>query len=279
MATGHRLRSPIIAIVLLSCALTRTACGEAEAQAAFSHASLDSILHAHVDSAGLVDYARLNATSRTNLERYIDLLARTSPVNCPGAFPTDDDKLAYWINAYNAFVLSAVASAYPVESVEDIGSLQHFFRQRQFVAGGIPYTLDQIESSIIREQFHDPRIHFVVNCAARSCPALENRAFSALDLQQRLEEAARRFAANQVHLRLDEKAGRLHLSQLLNWYGEDFTKWFPKPRPKHHPQHEAPSIIDYLARYAPQREARFLLQHRDVDIVFIDYDWTINARK
>ena len=133
-------------------------------------------------------------------------------------------------------------------------------------------TLDHVENKIIRPTYQEPRIHFAVNCAALSCPQLDNRAFPAPDLDARLERALTRFAQDPNHVRLQGK--RLHLSKILDWYGEDFTAWFPPDRPN--PEH-MPTIVNYLRPYLPPDLAAELTE--DIAIEYNDYDWTLNEDK
>jgi hypothetical protein len=178
----HGRFSQILVAVALSGAQV-----DAQVEAAFRHDLLDSVLTRRVDEAGGVDYAGL-ALQRDGLDRYVTALASCSPRSCPDRFPTRGDRLAYWINAYNAFVLRGVLDALPIVSVADVeGSLDGFFRQQRFVAGGDSLSLDDIENRIIRPTFRDPRIHFAVNCGAASCPALDRRAYRAADLEAHLE--------------------------------------------------------------------------------------------
>lgn len=241
----------------------------------FSHALLDQILQTHVDAQGRVDYASLKK-SRTEFDSYIDSLAAFSPSSHPDRFPDRQHELAYWINAYNAFVLRGVIDAYPVASVKDIKLLNGFFRRLQFTTGGQKLTLDEIENTIIRPVYQDPRIHFVVNCGAASCPELENRAFSGEDLDVRLEKALRRFAANPRHVRLNAAANKLHLSKILDWFGQDFVNWFPQNRDSV-PAH--PTLVDYLLPYLPEETAAYLRRHADVEISYGDYDWALNEQQ
>jgi hypothetical protein len=151
----------------------------------FSHELLDQVLVQYVDTQGLVEYAALKKDRRL-LDAYIDSLRQTSPASHPQRFASSQHELAYWINAYNASVLRGVIDAYPVASVMDIKLFDGFFNRQELVIGGQTLTLNDLENTIIRPQYQDPRIHFVVNCGALSCPELENRAFKADDLEQRL---------------------------------------------------------------------------------------------
>ena len=268
------MRHSRLSKILLAVALTLSGAQlDAQQKAAFRHDLLDSVLTQRVDAVGGVDYAGL-ALRRDGLDRYVTALASCSPRNCPDRFPTDGDRLAYWINAYNAFVLLGVLDALPIASVADVeGGLDGFFRQRRFIAGGDSLSLDDIENRIIRPEFRDPRIHFAVNCGAASCPALDRRAYRAADLDAHLERQARRFAADPVHVNWEE--GHLRLSRIMDWYGEDFVKWFPsdsRPTPD-----RAPTLADYVRLYAPAALALRLSAGADVSILFNEYDWALNA--
>lgn len=250
--------------------------------APFSHDLFDAVLQTHVDSLGLVDYPAIQA-DRVALDAYIDSLGQYSPSSHPERFPTPQDQLAYWINAYNAFVLVGVVDAYPVKSVKDISVLNGFFRFTKFVAGGEELTLNKIENEIIRPQFKDPRIHFVVNCAALSCPSLQNRAFVSEELEIRLEDAALRGINNPAHVRLDQANQVLHLTKLLEWYGQDFIDWFPRDKALLAYGDEAsvptePTLIDYLLLYLNPAAAAYLRQQPQVQIRFNHYDWNLNLQ-
>ncbi|MFH1569146.1 MAG: DUF547 domain-containing protein [Gemmatimonadota bacterium] len=259
-------------LLLLSAFL---AAAGAPAQAApFSHDLLDEVLRAYVDSAGLVDYGGLKA-ARTPLDAYVDSLGHTSPGNVPERFPTRGHELAYWINAYNAFVLRGVIDAYPVASVKEIGVLNGFFSRKSFTAGGQDLTLNDIENKIVRPIYREPRVHFALNCGAVSCPPLAPRAFEGEDLDRQLEEALQGFARNPKYVRLAAD-GRLHLSKILEWYGQDFLEWFPQGRA---PRPSRPTIVDYLVPYLPEETTEHLRQHPDIPTVYDEYDWDLNARR
>ncbi len=243
--------------ILVAVALSGTQV-DAQVEAAFRHDLLDNVLTRRVDEAGGVNYAG-PALQRDRLDRYVTALASCRPLNCPDRFPTRGDRLAYWINAHNAFVLRGV--------------LDGFFRLQRFVAGDDSLSLDDIENQIIRPTFRDPRIHFAVNCGAASCPALDRRAYRATDLDAHLERQTHRFAADPVHVGWEE--GHLRLSRIMDWYGLDFVKWFPpdaRPTPD-----RAPTLIDYVRLYAPAALMQRLSTGAEVAIVFEEYDWALNA--
>ncbi len=227
------------------------------------HDLLDRVLTDHVNADGLVDYRRLKEHADP-LKTYVDSLRIVSPVSAPERYGQRADALAYWINAYNALVLHSIVEAYPVSSVESLGGLDTFFRKRQHVVGGESLTLDAIENQIIRPQYSDARIHFAVNCGARSCPALDSRAYRGSDLSAHLDRQARRFAADPQHLTWHE--GGLMVSKLLAWYREDFTGVAG----------DDTELIAFLKQYAPAD-----LSHQfkpGVPIRYFDYDWGLNEQ-
>ena len=237
----------------------------------FDHGPFDQVLQEYVDDQGLVRYAAL-AKDRAQLDAYVDSLGLYSPESHPDRFPSREHKLAYWINAYNAFTLRGVIDVYPIASVMDAFAASGFFNRQTFVAGGREMTLDHIENQIIRPIYQEPRIHFAVNCAALSCPQLDNRAFTAPDLDARLERGLTRFAQDPNHVRLQEN--RLYLSKVLDWYGEDFTAWFPSDRPN---PENMPTIVNYLHPYLPPDLAAELTAN--IAIEYSEYDWTLNEVK
>ena len=259
--------------ILLFSALLILSAAAARAAPPFSHQLLDEVLRTHVDSTGMVDYAGLKA-ARTSLDAYIDSLAWISPRVAPERFASRSHELAYWINAYNAFVVRGVIDAYPVASVKDIGRRNGFFRRTEFTAGGQNLTLNDIENRIIRPVYEEPRIHFALNCGAVSCPPLAPWAYDGDRLDRQLEGALVRFALSPRYVRLSAD-GRLQVSKVLDWYGQDFVDWFPQDRD---PAPANPTIADYLLPYLPEKAAAYVRQHPDVSVAYDEYDWQLNGQ-
>ena len=136
---------------------------------------------------------------------------------------TSNEKLAFWINAYNAYTLKLIISHYPVKSVKDIGS---FFSgpwsKKIAKLFGKKMSLDDIEHDTIRKRFKEPRIHFAVNCASIGCPSLLREAFTGQKLESQLDKAANNFLNNKNKNSHDN--GILYLSKIFDWYGDDFKE-------------------------------------------------------
>jgi hypothetical protein len=261
-----RARIPLLiaALITLPCA--------ARAQA-FDYSAWDRTLATHVTGAGLVDYAVLRANPE-ELKRFISEVAARSPVSDPKDFSTRADQMAYWINAYNALVISGVLESWPVRSVLDIGVLPHsFFWKRRFTVGGREMTLDDIEKDMLRKQFGDPRIHFALVCASKSCPRLGRQAYRPETLDQQLDAAARSFINDPRGMKIDAAQNRVSLSHIFKWYGEDFEAYV---RSKNL-QGSGPPVLTFVRQYLDDAKRRDLDALHSPSIQYMDYDWGINA--
>lgn len=240
----------------------------------FDHGRLDRLLQQHVvmqgqGEASAVDYAAL-AAERGELNRYLNTLSAVEKARFEQWQKAD--QLAFLINAYNAFTLQLVLSAYPdLESIKDLGSLFRSPWKKAFVPLlGEQRSLDDIEHGLIRGsgRFAEPRIHFAVNCASIGCPALLNQAYSADQLEQQLEQQTRAFLRDRSRNRIED--GELQLSPIFNWYREDFEQGW---RGSHNLSQFLLQYADPLGLNATQRQQ---LQQQDLEIDFTDYNWRLN---
>ncbi len=227
--------------------------------AAFDHVAWDRVLKAHVSEIGEVDYAAIQAGSK-DLDIYLRQLAEASPRNRPEMFPSRAHELAYWINAYNAFVTRGVVDHWPTRSVLDLAPLKRFFWREDYTAGGVKMSLYALENDIIRGKYHEPRIHFAIVCASLSCPMLAREAFTGENLEVLLDRQARRFVQQRRSVTIDAAAGEVTLSEIFKWYKDDFGS----------------SILDYIRRYASEEQRRAIDALKQPKIKYYDYDWSIN---
>lgn len=229
------------------------------AQSGVSHDTYDQLLQKYVDEQGMVNYKGLSS-ERSRLRSYLTMLES----NPPQKTWTRDQRLAYWINAYNAFTLELILEHYPIESIRELGStikipfVSTAWDIKFINIGEKEYDLNNLEHGIIRKEFDEPRIHFALVCAAVSCPKLQNRAYVPEKLDAQLTSAAKQFLSNPSK-NLFENKKRARLSKIFSWYGGDFKK--------------KESLIDYLNRYAP------IQLDGDAKIDFQDYDWGLNEQQ
>ena len=216
-------------------------------QTAPSHQIWDDLLSRYVSSSGQVDYPALKA-NKAELQSYLDILADNPPRNDWSR----NERMAYWINAYNAFTVKMIVDNYPVNSIKDIYG-GNPWDVKWIELGNQTYSLNQIENEILRPIFQDARIHFAVNCAATSCPPLYNRAFTAAQLNSQLEQQTNKFINNPTYNML--KADRVEVSKIFDWYSSDFG-----------------NLISYLNDYSRTEI------ETNADISFMNYDWRLNGK-
>ena len=222
----------------------------------FSHDLFDQVLREHVDEKGRVNYRKLKANPE-KFEAYLDLLAVANPEAL-----SYNAQLVFWVNAYNALVIKGVVDHYPITSVRKVKLFNGFFSRLKFHVAGKIYSPDQIEHDIVRTEFVDPRVHFVLVCASRSCPPLRNRAYSAETIEEHLETATFNFIRNPEQVRIDRTKRRVYVSKIFKWYEDDFEVGYD-------------DVADFLADYLPPEDAEYL-ESTDVKLRYLDYDWTLN---
>jgi len=231
---------------------------------AFTYEDWSALLSDIVTPEGKVDYSRLEER-RSQLERFVAQLGAVSPHSAPDQFPSDEDRLAYWINAYNAFTLDAIMHEYPITSVWKTREGQ-FFQRRRHIAGGRAVSLDDIEHVILRGTFAEPRIHFAINCGSNGCPPMRPAAYEAAGLRDTLRAATETFLGSEWNCRIDDDTRRVYISRIFKMYAEDFAG-------------RGGSTQDYR-----QGVLRFVAQHTgvqietiaDYDVVYNIYDWGLN---
>jgi len=219
-----------------------------------------TVLNRFVDEQGEVDFAAL-ARDRSDLDRYVRYIAET-PLESVQDGPS---RLAHMINAYNALsMFNVVASGIPQSHAgfNKVG----FFVLRRLTIGGRSLSLRSFENDVIRPYAiarGDPRIRFALNCSARACPVLPRTPFSSAALDAELEREKHAFFGGPINFRVDTAARTVWLSELLDFYPEDFVP-VPVPVPV-----LAPSLLAFANRYAPPAAPP------DYKVFFTSFDWTV----
>ena len=220
-----------------------------------SHEIFNKLLQQHVSADGKVNYKGFIQDS-VEFNKYLDLLSNNFPDQETWS---EQEQIAYWINAYNAFTIKLIIKHYPVKSIKDIKRgivfVNTVWDMKFFKLGGQEFDLNKIEHGILRKDFEEPRIHFAVNCASESCPNLRNEAFMADKLEQQLEEQANDFI-NKSGKNIIQDAYTAHLSKIFSWFTGDFTK--------------NGSLIDFINKYATTK------LNADAAIDYLDYSWKLN---
>ncbi len=233
----------------------------------FDHSDFNSLLGKHVDADGGVDYAGF-AADRAILDRYLKTIAKASLADL-----NRDEKLAFFINAYNAYTLTLILNhdtSGKLASIMDIPKSKRWDAVRWNVAGEV-LSLNQVEHQKIRPNFREPRIHFALVCAAVGCPPLRNEAYIGATLEAQLESQATYVHEHARWFGFDDVVGggTVHLTKLYQWYGGDFEQ-------------VAGSVLAYAGRYSAALHKALGPPNGTSPkpkIQWLDYDWSLNRQK
>jgi hypothetical protein len=203
---------------------------------------------------GVVDYKGFKSEEQ-KLDQYLDILDNTNPDEL-----SRNEQYSLYINAYNAYTIKLILENYPVKSIKDIGSLLKSPWKIKFAkVGGNVYTLDEIEHNILRPQFKDPRVHFAINCAAKSCPPLIPVPYRGEILDQQLDENTISFLNDPESNYLEDD--KLYVTRIFKWFGGDFNK----------------DPLSFVLKYAQgDLKERLLAQRDQIKVKYLDYDWSLN---
>jgi hypothetical protein len=238
------------------------------------HGIWDIILKKHVimkedGKVSRVDYQGI----KNDTGLFVTYLASLSSVK-PEEYDTwtRDQKLAFLINAYNAFTIKLILDHYPVKSIRDIGSLFTKPWSIPFVdLLGQKRTLDDIEHGLIRAKgvFDEPRIHVALVCAAIGCPALRNEAYTAERLNAQLEDALHKFLSDRNRNRFNAEKNRFEISSIFKWYGQDFADKYGSLNT---------FLILYGQSFAAAGSPEFArINAGGFSVDYLDYDWNLNS--
>ena len=219
---------------------------KSEVVASVDHSSFGTLLKKHVDSKGNVNYQGFKK-DEAKLDSYLDKL-RSNPTTKD---MSKNERLAYWINVYNAFTIKLILENYPVNSIKDINGGKPW--DKQFITlGNTTYSLNMVENEVIRKRFTEPRIHFAVNCAAKSCPPLLNDAFYPATLTNQLAERTTSFLKDKSYNTITNS--KVEVSKIFDWYGVDFG-----------------DVNNYIS-------TKVDTDISGIKVTFKEYDWSLNKQ-
>jgi len=227
------------------------------------HADLQAVLNANVSSSK-VDYAQVKATG--SLDGYLGWLA-TAPEPAARA-----DKMAHYINAYNALTIDLMADEWPIDSILKLDDGK-VWDTRKFTVSGKEVTLNQIEHKILRPM-GDSRIHAAVNCASQGCPPLANKIFTGSGLAGQLDAASKAWMrANGV--KIDVSGKSVTFNNIFDWYGEDFVKEDDCGIALDDAKHKAAAC--FASKHVGAEQAAFL-KAGGYTTGYHHYSWKVNAK-
>lgn len=212
-----------------------------------THSNWNQLLQTYVNSKGVVNYSNWKG-NMTGLNDYITELG----ADAPDKSWSRSEKMAYWMNLYNAATIKLILDNFPVKSIMDINNSKPWDK-KWIKVGANTYSLNQIENDIIRPRFDDGRIHFAINCAAKSCPPISNKAFTASNVDSSLTRLTKSFINNVAFNKIS--ANQLELSNIFNWYAKDFG-----------------DVKTFIGQYTE------VAINADAKVSFIEYDWALNGK-
>ena len=228
------------------------------------HSRWRSVLEKYTRN-GLVDYVALKKNP-DDLNFYLDEIKGLAEAEYE--IWSKNEKITFWINAYNALTIKIVTDHYPItrsglkgfifpdNSIQQIPNV--WKREALFILGQ-DHSLDHIEHKILRRKFDDPRVHFALVCASLGCPALREEPFLADRFDEQLDDQTRRFLGDPDKNGYDQKSDTLSLSLIFRWFGEDFEK---------------EGLIPLVKKYLPSGAA--LGVSTKTKILWLEYDWRLN---
>jgi len=244
-------KSIILLLVGIILAIAQTQVYAAEN---FSHVAFDSLLQKNVKD-GKVYYQGFNTQP---FKDYVYDIAHAKPQDWPR-----DEQLAFWLNTYNACVISNMII---YGSISSPLKKKGFFDVDKFYVGGMELTLNQIENEVIRANFPTYLVHFGIVCAALGCPKLNDRAFCPTTARKQLEINMREYISSPTGARLNRETKSLGLSKIMEWYQRDFDIGGGKKQ-----------LLEVMIKYLKHEDAAFVKAYKaDITIDFFEYDWTSN---
>ena len=204
---------------------------------------------------GKIDYAGFKA-EEAKLDRYLKILENIDPAKL-----SRNEQFAFYANAYNAWTIKLILSGYPgVTSIKDLGSLLKSPWKKKIVRiDGKVISLDHVEHEILRPRYKDPRVHFAINCAAKSCPPLRPEPFSGYILDRQLDDSTRSFINDPQSFRLE--GNDLYVSRIFKWFSEDFNE----------------DVFGFFLKYTTGNLKKELKAKSDrINVKYLQYDWSLN---
>lgn len=217
------------------------------------------VLALYVDKEGKIDFKSL-AKEPEYLKTYIDVIARMSPTSHQAVFTSQAEVLSYHLNAYNALAMWGVIERDIPCDFDSFFKRLWFFKLQTVIVGNKSTSLYDYENDVIRV-FNEPRVHFALNCMVKDCPRLPQERFKANTLEEQLSDLTEDFFNKKKHLNIDHQHGFIYVSEILDFYTEDFVDSGKKQ-----------DLLVYINQYSVEKIPL------NYEVKFFNYDWTINQQ-
>ncbi len=236
----------------------------------FNNVPYATVLKTYVNEQGLVNYSALQANPGL-LKNFNASFGKVSP----NTYQTwsEAEKIAFLINAYNAFTLESIIDQKPLK--KSIREIPGVWKGRRFLIVGESRTLDEIEHSILRKEFNEPRIHTALVCAAISCPPLRTEPYTGEKLNSQLDDQVQKWLSSHG-LKIDRSQNRVELSAIFKWFGEDWQKTYAV-KDKFTGNEKEQAVLNFVSHYVSADNRDYLTQG-NYKIGYLDYNWALNSQ-
>jgi len=229
---------------------------------AFDYSIYETLLSKYVEK-GRIDYVTWKKEDLNLFEKYLESLDKANLTQM-----SLNEQKAFWINAYNAVtiyaVLKRISGIKIIAIFFTVQMVPGFFDAIVYPIAGEEITLNDIEKNKLRGDFFDPRNHFAIVNASRSCPVIQKDVYRGETLDDRLDEVTEEFIRNKKLNNLNQKKKILFLSKIFDWYQDDFI-------------YESGSVPYYVMNYTGKKDSDFLSVN-DVEEKYMTYNWMLNIR-
>jgi hypothetical protein len=265
-----RLAVVLAAALVVAAPQAQTGAGDASRRP-----NLDQVLDLYVRD-GMVYYRALRADRRL-LDGYVSSLGGASLASAERP-----ERIAFWLNAYNAIVLRTVIDHYPIGQrsnqypARSIRQIPGAFEGLKHQVAGRSVTLDQIEQTIL-PAFEDPRVFLALGRGAMGSGRLRSEAFAPETLERQLSEVAAECASHAQCLIIDRNANRMEVSSVFSWRSKEFSAAYADRAPTVFSS-RSPIERAVLAFVEPRLTAieKAYVSKNDFKVEFSKFDWSLN---
>ncbi len=250
------------------------------------HDKCAPILKAFVNDKGMVNYKKLRY-KRPDLNKLLDEFAKLDP-NEYNAWPKED-KIAFWLNAYNIKMLKIIVDNYPIQSSRILrlfwppDSIRHIDKRiggigkQKFIVMDEEFTLLKAEQRFFRKEFNEPRVFFAISGACLSSPPLRNEPYYGHKLYKQLDDQTKRFLSSPRAFKIDRDKQIVYLSAILQptLYGKEFISKYGTGKKFKDQQPATRAVLNFLTNYISRQNVSFL-EVRNYSVKYIGYDLRLN---
>ena len=248
------------------------------------NSAFSPIFESYVDENGLVNYSKL---------RRMRLILNSAIKKLSGLERREydkwnrEEKIAFWINAYNIFTLKTVIDNYPIKPVRykllmypanSIRHISNFWGRNYFNVMGTQYTLREIERDVLLKEFSEAKICFAVSYATGSSASLRNEPYLGINLNEQFDEQTEKFFAKTSALKIDSSARIVYIStifSIFDWHKEAFLNQYGTNKNFREQKPIDRAALNCIKNYISKKEAEYLLRQK-YEVKYIKYDWTLN---